>query len=163
MKDWFMELDSRERLLLIGAGSFLALVLVFLLAIEPLYAKTAALEERIKARQADLTYIQRGAQQILASGQTPSDSGSGSGAGARPLVVLVDQTARTSQLGDKLSQNQPGADGKSIKVRFDNAPFDAMIPWIATLGSRHNIEVDAANIERNPGPGLVDVSLTLKR
>lgn len=157
-----MDLDSRERALLIGAGSFLALVLLFLLAIEPLYAKTAALEERIAAKRSDLAFVQRGAQQIIASG-TQLSGNAGSAASSRPLVVIVDQTARSARLGNKLSQNQAGADGNSIKVRFEDAPFDDVMPWLATLGSRHGIEVDTATIERNPGAGLVDVSLTLKR
>lgn len=162
MKEWWMELDGRERLLLIGAGSFLALVLVFLLAIEPLYTATAELEERIEKKRVDLAYVQRGAQRIAASGgQRPPRQNNNSS--SRPLVVIVDQTARSAQLGNKLNQNQAGADGRSIKVRFEDAPFDAVVPWLASLGTRHSIDVETATIERSGGPGLVDVSLTLKR
>ncbi len=161
MKDWFMELDSRERLLLIGAGSFLALVLVFLLVIEPLYASTSALEERIEKKRVDLAYVQRGAQQIVALRQ--SGGNPGPQRSSRPLVVIVDQTARSAGLGNKLNQNQAGADGSSIKVRFEDAPFDAIVPWLSNLGTRHGIDVESGTIERSGGPGLVDVSLTLKR
>ncbi|MEL7448829.1 MAG: type II secretion system protein M [Pseudomonadota bacterium] len=161
MKDWFMELDARERMLLIGAGSFLALVLVFLLVIEPLYASTASLEESIEAKRVDLAYVQRGAQQIVAMGQAGRNTRAQPS--SRPLVVIVDQTARSAGLGNKLNQNQAGADGSSIKVRFEDAPFDSIVPWLSSLGTRHGIEVESGTIERSGGPGLVDVSLTLKR
>ncbi|MGH8257162.1 MAG: type II secretion system protein GspM, partial [Steroidobacteraceae bacterium] len=76
------------------------------------------------------------------------------------LVVLVDRTARDAGIGKALVGSQPSGDG-GLNVRFEGAPFDAMVAWLSQLGERYGVRADSATIDAAKAAGTVDATLVL--
>jgi general secretion pathway protein M len=155
MQEWYANLNERERrLVLIGGG--VALVLAILAIVLPLNRNIAQARQRVANKQADLAFIQDATPQMLAAG--PSG---GTVANADSLVVLVDRSARESGLGKALSSSQPTGD-KGLRVRFDRAPFDALVAWLGRLSQQNGVRIESAEIEYAGETGLVNAGLVLK-
>lgn len=88
------------------------------------------------------------------AGASPADAGS--------LVVLVDRTTREAGLGPYLRRSQPdGASG--VRLRFENAPFDALLEWLIDAQSRHALHATTASFDPSGEPGRVNANLALSR
>jgi type II secretory pathway component PulM len=48
-------------------------------------------------------------------------------------------------------------------LRFENAPFDSLVTWLAGLQMQHGMTVTSANIDVAAEAGRVNCNLTLDR
>ncbi|MGD9386753.1 MAG: type II secretion system protein GspM [Gammaproteobacteria bacterium] len=161
MKDWFLSLERRERLFL-GVGAVaVVLLLVWALLISPLSTSTSATTQRVEMKRETLAFL-RGAAAELAGAGGVAAAAAGPNLAGQSLVVIVDRTARTAGLGTALTRNQPvGEDG--IRVRLDNASFDAVAAWLATLSASAGMSIESASFDRTPDEGRVNASLVLRQ
>ncbi len=159
MKDWFMQLEPRERLLISCAAGMLVFALVIMLGIRPLVAGAERGEQLVADKQVLLSDLNQAAERLgpQTSGATPSNSGN-----RQSLVVLVDQTTRNHGLSGNLKRNQPDG-ANSIRLRLENAPFDALVQWLSELQNRHGLGAASANIDTAQAPGRVNCNLVLSR
>jgi general secretion pathway protein M len=160
VKDWFLALEKRERMFVVAGGVAALVMVIWGLVLAPVYSATAAAERRIETKQATLSFLRNAAAEIASHG--------GDAAVARPdlsgqsLVVVVDRSARQAGLGQALTRNQPvGDDG--IRVRLDNAPFDALARWLAQLNVGAGLAIESASFDRTPEEGRVNASLVLRQ
>jgi general secretion pathway protein M len=159
VKDWYLGLEPRERLI-VGIGAVLVLLAVIWgLLINPLYNASAAATSRIEAKRGTLTFLRAAAAELSTATHLPA---------ARPdlagqsLVVIVDRSARQAGLGPALTNNQPiGDDG--IRVRLENASFEAVARWLDALGAGSGLAIESASFDRAPQAGRVNASLTLRQ
>lgn len=159
MKEWFEQLEPRERLLVMIAGGLTIFALIVALGVRPIMNQSKRGHELVEDKRellAELSEVatrlgpQRGDQQANAAGSSQS------------LVLVVDQSTRSSGLAQHLKRNQP--DGtSSIRLRFENAPFDTLITWLQGLQNQHGISVTSANIDTAASAGRVNCNLTLGR
>jgi general secretion pathway protein M len=159
MRNWLATLNPRERALVIAAGVLVILTLVYVLAIAPFYRAIDQRSERVARKQGDLAWMQSVAgelEQLAASGAAPAEPSADS------LVVLVDRTSREAGLGGKVTGQTPTGDA-GIRVRLEQAPFDALVTWMAALEQRHGILIDSASVDRAGQSGLVNASVVLAR
>lgn len=155
MRAWFANLAERERRLVL-IGSVVGVILLILAMVLPLNRNIAQARQRVTVKQQDLSFIQSAAPQIAAAGPGPT-----SAATSENLVVLVDGSARESGLGKSLSSTQPTGE-KALRVRFERAPFDGLMAWLARISQSHGIRVETAEIEFAGEPGMVNAGLVLK-
>jgi general secretion pathway protein M len=157
VRQWFATLAPRERLLVSLAGGLLIIAVVVIVGIRPLSAglKTATLQ--LADKRAVLADIERVAARF--GPQTGA-------AAARPtgesLVVLVDRTTRSRGLGPYLKRNEPDGND-TIRLRFENVPFDELIGWLADLQMNQAIGVVSANADPGQDTGRVSANLQLSR
>ena len=147
-------LNERERrVVLLGAAA--ALVLLILAVVLPLQQSVSAGAQRIAHKRDDLAWLQSVAPQLgnlaMASPAPLHES----------LVALVDRTARDGGIGKSLVGSQPSGNG-GLNVRFEQAPFDALVSWLAQLGDRYGVHAESATIEADKMPGTVDATLVLR-
>lgn len=149
-------LAERERRV-VGAGAIaLGLILVYLLVWEPLAgARTQRVLDLQAARAVavqleDLAGVAGHAGRPAVQGQEQS------------LLAIVDQSRKTSALTKPPSRLQPEGD-TIVRIWLEDVPFDALVRWLGDLQTRYGVRVDAADIERESGPGLVNARLTLMR
>ncbi len=154
LESWFSGLELRERrVVLIGAA--LIPLLVILVVLVPLQRSVWAAHARLDQKRADLAWLH----------SVEPSLGSLNGAAAAPqplrqsLVVLVDQSARESGLGKAMRPSQANGAG-SLSVSFEQAPFDALIGWLARLREQYGILADSASID-GTGTGTVNATLVL--
>jgi general secretion pathway protein M len=159
MKDWFLGLAARERYFVAAGAVLVTVLLLWGLVLSPLYGATAAAASRVEAKQNLLGFLRGAAAELAAAGDVPA---------ARPdlagqsLVVVVDRSAREAGLGAALTRNQPvGDDG--IRVRLENASFDALARWLAALDARSGLAIESASFDRTNQDGRVNASLVLRQ
>jgi len=156
MRDWFANLEQRERLMVIG-GAIVAIMIVYWgLIWTPLTRQNDSLSETLDTKVQMLTTLQR-ARALAGS------PGGGADASLRQsLVLLVDQTHRSYGLEGSLARNQPdGADG--IRVTLQDAAFDGLVAWLGALRAGYGINVESATIEGARLTGVVNATVVLRR
>lgn len=160
MKDWFMGLESRERMFVSVGGVLAVIFLLWALLLSPLYGASAAVESRIENKRETLLFLRNAAAELQAAGGSPAAVPAD--LSGQSLVSIVDRSARQAGLGDALTRNQPvGDDG--IRVRLDNAPFDALARWLEALNAGSGLTIDSASFDRAPASGRVNASLVFRK
>jgi general secretion pathway protein M len=155
VRAWYDRLAGRERRLVLIAGGFVAIALLWLLLVLPLHTITAKRAARVEKKTADLVWMRSMAPQVAAarnSGSTTSSNES--------LVVLIDRTARQAGLGSSLRDQSPNG-AHSLRLRLESASFDSLVAWLALLQQQHGVAVETANVDVGSAPGLVNASVTV--
>jgi general secretion pathway protein M len=158
MKDWFVNLDTRERLLVVTAGVFIVFALYWFALWLPLDKGERNLQARVVNWQSSLTELRPLRSRLQASGAGPAANATQS------LVVIVDSTLRSKNLDSALRRSQPTTtDG--IRLEFENVVFDDLVLWLGELGSQFGLQVKSASFSNSASGtlGRVNASLTLER
>ncbi|MGD8884356.1 MAG: type II secretion system protein M [Gammaproteobacteria bacterium] len=161
MKEWYNNLEPRERrILIIGAG-VLVIAMLYLLGWEPLVNKTAKLRDSIDTNQELVSWMENAAEQaqqmqaqISARGPTGKKSG-------QSLLGTIDRTAKAGDLGKSVKRVQPDGQTKA-RVWLENANFDAMIKWLESLQRQQGIRIVTSVIEKQEEAGIVNARLVLE-
>ena len=153
MKSWFLSLEQRERLILIGGGIVALVIVLWWFVLQPLRVASADLREAVTDKQGLLLDLRR-------AEALPQDAAGPASAGAQSLVVLVDTTAQS--FGLALPRTRPdGANG--INVAFQGVSFDPLLPWHIELDGTHGVRVESASFSSARERGLVNGQLFLRR
>lgn len=159
MRDWFRGLERREQRTVVIGGIVAAIMLFYVGLLMPLEAAVDKRETRVAELEDDVSYMQQTAGRIKALQQSAPGNATDA---ARPLVVIVDRTARDAQLSNTLTSSQPvGQNG--ILVRFESASFDTLIEWLGRLNGGYGVRVREARFDQANTRGLVNATLTLER
>lgn len=155
-QNWWSARAERERQVLSAGLVLLGIALAYLAVWEPLHG----LQNR---RIAALTQSRALAGQLeLLAAIAPGAGVSSPGGRQQSLFSVVDQSAKASSIGKAPSRIQPEGES-TVRVWIEDAPFDAVLRWLAELGNRHGVAVTEAEFERESASGLVNVRLTLAR
>jgi general secretion pathway protein M len=76
------------------------------------------------------------------------------------LLTLVDRTVKQAGLSEALKRVEPDGESK-VKVRLENAVFDATVGWLESMQQRYSIRVESISIDAQDNPGTVNIRLTL--
>lgn len=158
MKEWWFGLQASERRTLTIGAVALTLILIYFGGWVPLQEEVQGLETKVQEQQALKRWMERSAAEV---GQLR-----GGGAGqrlepGRSLLTVVDQTARSGQLGPALKRIEP--EGESgVKVWLEQVSFDEMMNWLLALERQYGVTASTITIERQALAGRVDVHLTLR-
>ncbi|MDE2450366.1 MAG: type II secretion system protein M [Gammaproteobacteria bacterium] len=145
-------LSPRDRRMLLAGGVIAAILIVALML--RLDHSVSHLHDQIAQKQADLIWMRTAAPEIAAAGPVRGNSG-------ESLIVIVDQSARESGLGNSLAGSQPSGAG-SLSVQLEKAPFDSLVGWLARLSQQNGVQIESATIDTAGQPGTVNASLVLK-
>lgn len=159
MKAWFMQLRPRERRLVAFAGALLLVFLVYLLVWQPFTKHLKDLRQTVEEQEASVQWMQGAAREVeqlratnIAPGKLPP---------GQSLLAVVDQSAKTSNLGPAMKRVEPeGTD--TTRVSFEQANFDDLIVWLEGLKTTFGVSVSNIVLERQDTPGLVNARVTLQ-
>lgn len=159
MKDWYLGLEQRERVLVSIGVVFVVLFLAWAVLLSPLYGASAATASRVESKRDTLAFLRDASAELAGAAHVPD---AGPDLAGQSLVVIVDRSARAAGLGAALTRNQPvGEDG--IRVRLEGAAFDATTHWLATLNMTAGLAIESATFDRTPDEGRVNASLVLRQ
>lgn len=159
IKEWFEQLAPRERALVALGGTLAVLALIVSLGIRPIASQSARGQELVDDKRELLVELTDVAARF---GPQRGSAGTPGAASDQSLVLVIDQTTRTSGLAQYLKRNQPDG-SSSIRLRFENAPFDTLVAWLSGLQQQQGMSVTSANIDGAAEPGRVNCNLTLAR
>ena len=154
MRDWFANMQPRERLIVLLGGAAAILIVLWLAVISPLLSESAALRASVARKERLLVDLGRVAG--LQQSRNPQQAN-----GAQPtLYVLVDSTAKEHGLQLPRTR-QEGADG--VNVTLQNASADALLDWLISLDGAHAVTVESASISPAREQGRVNGQVFLRR
>jgi general secretion pathway protein M len=159
MPEWFQKLAPRERILVSIAAVLAGITLIVTLGIRPIISNVISGHERVADKRELLFELERVAERV---GPQFGTGRAESGDGNQSLVVIIDRTTRNIGLAPYLKRNQPDG-ANSIRLRFEDAPFDAVIEWLGVIKNRHGLMTMAANFDTASATGRVNCNLTLSR
>ncbi len=160
MRDWFDNLDAREKLFVSVGAVIVVVSIAWGLVWVPLdrghdnrlsavstWERSLAELRPLKARAAAGNQAQGPATR---SGQTP--------------VVIIDQTLRARGLDGALKRSQPTT-STGIRVEFENVAFDDLVVWLGDLSAQYGMDVQQGSFSSaaRSAPGRVNASMTLER
>jgi general secretion pathway protein M len=147
-------MSERERRMVYVCGVVAVLVLIFVVIV-PLDRSVAATKHRVEQKTTDLAWMRSVAPQLAALGPGPVAAAS-----KDSLLVVIDRSARESNLASSMVGSSPSGTG-ALRVRFEKAPFDTLVAWLARLSEQQGIRVDSAQIDDAGKPGLVNAAVVL--
>ncbi len=155
-KQYWAGLQPRERLVLLGGGVLLVLILFYVLLVDPLQRELERLEQSVEAQRQSLKWMQQASLEVKQLRTTPSGAKPVSG---QSLMSVIDASARSVGLAGAIKQLRP--EGQGVKVRLEGAAFDDMLRWLGQLNNRQGIPVSGLVMERLPEVGRVNASVVL--
>lgn len=157
MKQYWANLQPRERHTVLGGGIVLALILLYGLVLDPFQQELSRLQKSVKTQTAELAWMQQASAQVKhLRGNSPA---AGRVAG-QSLMSVVDASARSTGLSGAIKQIKP--EGQGVKVRLEQAPFDDMLRWLEHLNSKQGVNVTGLVMERLAQPGRINASVVLE-
>ncbi len=161
MKDWFQDLEPRERLFIAGGGVVVLAALFYAFVWMPLDNKHQDLAARVESWERSLAELQPLKGMRLPTGSRPATAPAGA---ARTPVVIVDQTLRARGLDRALQRSQPTT-SNGIRVEFENVAFDDLVLWLGDLSNQYAMDVTSGSFStaNRSEVGRVNATLTLER
>ncbi|MDE2234390.1 MAG: type II secretion system protein M [Gammaproteobacteria bacterium] len=156
LRQWFMGLQKRERLILGGGGLILALFILYAGLLNPYISHRHALRVQISQLQSLLAWMRPAADKLETIhgpqyGNLPGGS----------LLSAVNNSVTSAGLGNSLQQAQQASDG-SVRAQFSNADFDSLVRWLNTLNKNYGVVAAEVSVTKGSSPGLVNVNLKLQ-
>ena len=159
IRAWWSALQSRERRMLGVGAVVVALLLGWALLWYPLMHARADLGKRVASQRADLAWMR---QALGAANELHAQGARGRGERqGKSLLALADVSARGSGLAGALKRVEP-AGGKSVRVSFEVADFDALMNWLDTLAHDYGVQATDFSADKVEGLGLVNARATLE-
>jgi len=158
VKQWFLSLAPRERLIVGLGGGVVVLILLYVLLVEPFVQGIAEREQRIAQLEEDLAWMVDAASEVVAlreTGATTDEIDSD-----QPVYLAIDDAVSAAGLPQPDELAPDGSD--TARVEFDEVAFDRLMEVIADLESQSGIVVTRARFERQEA-GIVTARLTLER
>jgi general secretion pathway protein M len=141
VRDWFDNLNERERNLVYVAGALVGIALVYLVLVLPFQMSGKKMTARVAQKTADLAWMQASAPQAMAAAGVAQTGGGGLGTSLR-------------------DQSPDGNNG--LRLRIEGASFDALVTWLANLQQQYGVSIESATVGA-AAPGLVNATLSLKQ
>lgn len=125
---------------------------------QPLHAREAQLERNIERQTTDLAWLQAAATQFE---QNPNAAVIIEGRN-QSLLSVTDLAAKSARLKQQMG-NLTSVTTNTVRVSFDDAPYEQLLKFIYQLDSKYGITVSNLVVDKQDKPGLVDARLTVSR
>lgn len=145
---WWRGRSARERMLMIAMVAALALYVVVVGVAQPMRL----------ARQDTLADVARHDAALARLAAQPLDGPPVAPDGRSVAAVLT-----ASAVDYDLTIRRIEAQDQGARIEIDDAGFAEVVLWIEELERDHGLRVDAVEMERRPGPGVVGVRMTVTR
>ncbi len=157
VQSFWQQRTARERRVLALGGALLAVVLVWLLAIEPALDGRERWRKDLPQLRADAAQVQALAQQLAATPARPPTA-------AQPLdkAALESSLAALGLKAQALTVQQSG-EMLLVRANFSDAAFSALTEWLQQQQRSSQLAVSDATVSARERLDRVDAQLTLRR
>jgi type II secretory pathway component PulM len=158
VNQWWLERNSRERLILIGGAGAAVLIIAIMFVWLPLQRGTTELRGAVAEKTRVLADLRRA--QALGTGA--ENTGAPIEA-TRSLIGLIASTGQTHELVFTRTAPETTGGADAIRVSFESANFEDLIAWLTTLERDYGVTVDSFSVNGARSPGLVTGQTFLRR
>ncbi len=159
MKEWFQSLNERERLMVLGGGMVVLILLLYAMIWRPVMQGVVNQRAELERANKLLVWMKKSISDVRAQ------EGPGRGGAPRPpgqsLLSLIDSTAKTSGFGAQVKRVKPDGENK-VQIWIDDVSFDKVIAWLQGLQELYGIQITGTSIDRGNVDGQVNVNVQLE-
>ena len=161
MNNWYNSLSQRERLLVTYGSIAVTLILLWILAVKPMYEKNMRLNSLIEQQETKLATMQKQSLEIKQLQQLNIKSPTSTN--NQNPQQLIERSLQTWRLKKSLERMQSqGSNGVRLILKDANA--DRVMRFLHEVENKHTLLIDNMAIDSNKKePGLADFRLTIKR
>ena len=160
MKNWLNTLSPRERALVTYGSIAVALVLLWLLVLKPLYNNKLRLNKFIKQQQTTLAIMQ--GQSLVIKQLQKQKSAKPKNTSTQNPQQLIEKSLQTWRLKKALERMQ--SQGTGVRLILKNANADRVMRFLHELENSHSLTISNMSIDSdNKESGFADFRLTIKR
>ena len=152
VRQWWLEREPREKLLLAVAGALCVLIAAYQFAFMPSSAFRAEQERAFSAALSEYAYVSSVTDNMMETRSDPSRE--------QPLQAVLTNTS--GLYGLTISRLVP-AEADGMNVWLDSASPQLLFAWVADLERSHGVRVERAAIRRNQEGDKVTANLFLQR
>jgi len=158
IRQYWMQLKPRERVLLIGAGAVLLLLVLYLSVWEPLLGNADRLEHSVQENRELVNWMEQAAAEVKRL--RASQPGGGGLRRGQSLLGVIDRTAKSGELGSAVKRIEPDGQDR-VRVWLEGAAFDDLVVWLGEIQSQYGLKIDSAVIDRGVSEGRVSARLVV--
>jgi general secretion pathway protein M len=158
MKQWWLERNSRERLILACGAAAAVLIVVIMFVWLPLQRGTTELRGAVAEKTRVLAELRR-AQALGAS----AASASAPLAATQSLIGLIASTAQSHGLVFTRTAPDTTGGADAIRVSFESAKFEDLVAWLTVLERDYGVTVDSFSVNGAQNSGFVTGQTFLRR
>ena len=160
MKNWYNLLSPRERMLVVYGSTAVSIILLWLIAVKPLYNNHLKLNKTIEQQYNTLALMQKQSIDIRQLQQQnlrkPISNSS------QNPQQLIERSLQTWRLKSSLERMQSQGTGVRLILRDANA--DRVMRFLYELESIHALSIDSLTVNNDKKEsGLADFRLTIQR
>lgn len=160
MNSWLNSLSARERALVTYGSIVVATILLWLLAIKPLYTNKVRLNKAIAQQKQSLAKMQQQSIEIKQLQQQQSAKPKSNS--TQNPQQLIERSLQTWRLKKSLERMQ--SQGTGVRLILTNANADRVMRFLHELEQTHSLAIDNMSISGDKKEaGLADFKLTVKR
>ena len=153
MKQWWQNLTSRERQIVLAGGLMLLLVILYQNLWSPLQQHLRLQRNQVQQLQQQLGWMQQQAPLVRQLKRAPSPGASRTG----DITGTLSNSSQAYQIALKRIQPQ----GDNALVEIDITGFDQLVNWLGMLEQQHGITPQQIDLQRTGEPGKIQVKRLL--
>ncbi len=153
----FMQLQKREKILILILCTVLITIVAPIYIINPIIEKQQNLKKRIAELEWSIVEIKH-----LKKIRSNESNNSIIKQNSESMVIIVDRVLRENNMLSTLQRSQPSGENQ-IRLDLENVLFNALIQSLVQFSNQYNIDIDGANISESQtnNPGFVNATITL--
>ena len=161
MKDWWENLQTRERYMVLVASTLVVLTILYYAIWSPITSSRDSKETRVDAKRDTVVWMLTKKQEVEHLKRinpnlfNPSND-------SRSLLAIVDTGAKQMGIRPAIKRIEPKGDD-SVQLWLEDIAFDYLIVLLGELERRNNISVADASFNRSENIGKVTGKVTLFR
>ncbi len=160
MNSWLNSLSTRERILVVYGSVAVFLVLLWLLALKPLYDNKIKLDKTIIQQKKTLANMQTQSIEIKQLQQQTTNQPKNTS--SQNPQQLIERSLQTWRLKTALERMQ--SQGSGVRLILKNANADRVMRFLHELETTHSLSISNMAIDSdNKESGFADFRLTIKK
>jgi general secretion pathway protein M len=156
MKDWWLNLNLREKQTIAWGGVAIILILLYLFAWSPLMESVTMLRNKVQRNQKLLVWMKAANEQIQSARLVPNKkSTTGS------LLSIVQNQVNSSSVAKNVTQLRQ-TDNDAVQLNFQNVDFDRLMKWLVAMAQEEGLLIAQMSVTPTDAPGVVNATCMLK-
>ena len=162
-KNYWNQLESRERIILGWGGLIVAVILFYALIWQPWHKSIDSMEESIQEMRRDLVWVRQHGE-IIRGGASAGEPKKKRQGESQSLLSVIESSAKKQKIRSAIQQMVPSNNDTQVRVVLEEVSFASWLKWIDLLNSRFGVNITDSNVElAGDKPDLVEVTVTFQR
>lgn len=157
MKEWWDQLNQRERHYLLSGSLFLLSIFIYFLIWSPFSNAMQNLRNNVAYNRQLVSWMEKAELQLQS---LPASHKRTQTISANDLLSSIAQSLTNNKMMSFTPQVQQSAANK-VKVSFATVPFDTLIHWLIALQKKHALQIATFAASHQDKSGMVQATVVL--